>query len=133
MNFPAWIGDDAVDVALAYKTPSKKMLYILAAREYGRLLISAAYKWVRGATDTVPDPLSGEVLTPTDIVLLVDAFPAQWSDYPPVPSAPAESVAKNYQDTQWQPRMDEIHDAVRQARHAAENFDLTWVDWQGII
>jgi hypothetical protein len=133
INFPAWVLD-ASPVPPAYLVGLKKLGYVMAAREYARRLKGAAYMWYRGATETVPDPQRGVVLTATDIALLQDAFPTQWSVYPgewPVP--PDKQTVDDYAANVWEPRQDEAQSSGSDLRIAAEVIDLTWVDWQGLI
>lgn len=133
INFPTWV-TDGTPIPAPFLTPAKKVLYRYAACEYALRLHNAGYKWQRGATDTVPDPLTGEVLSSLEIDMLIDAFPSLWAGYPPTwPTPPTEEQVNDYVAGPWSDRNNAACEARRLMRRAAENIDLTWVDWQGMV
>jgi len=114
INFPTWV-TDATAIPPAYLVPAKKFLYIIAACEYARQLHNAGWKWFKG-----------EQLDAVEVTLLTEAFPSY-------PTRPTEAQLRGYLETVWRPRQNDVQAARAQARQAIENFDLTWVNWNGLL
>lgn len=116
MNFPGWV-TDATQVPSQYVVAAKKFLYVVAACEYARRLHNAGWKWFRG-----------KPLDAIDEDALADAFPTLFPGDPP-----SESQLRAYLENIWEPRQNAVQAARAEARMRLENFDLTWVDWEGLI
>jgi hypothetical protein len=115
INFPAWV-TNATAVPAAYLVPAKKFLYAIAACEYARRLHNAGWKWVKG-----------EALDATEQMLLAAAFPTLW------PTPPTEAQLRTYLANVWEPRHNAAQETRALMRNALENFDLSWVNWNGLI
>ena len=115
IDFPAWVTNET-EIPVAYRVPAKKVLYTFAAAEYARQLHNAGWKWHRG-----------EALTSGEEVMLADAFPGLW------PTPPTEAQLRSYLANVWEPRQREIQSTRAAIRTATAHFDLTWIDWGGII
>ena len=133
MNFPGWV-TDSTPIPAQYLVPAKKALYIWAACEKSRRLICAMGHWYRNASGNL---LPGDSPTLSqeerDLLTAYAPYTGTGYDFGHSPTdAPTLAEVKAWQLNTWEPRDFEIQATKAAARERVENFDLSWVDWDGL-
>lgn len=134
INFPTWVTDDS-SIPAQYLVGAKKLLYTMAACEYSRRLLNAMTHWRRVADGETrpdePDTLSQEEM---DILAANAPYTGPGYDFGrSLSDAPSRTEVDAWTEADWQPRQDEVQATRAAARRRLENFDLSWVDWDGVI